>query len=176
MRLHHPVVDRLRHLRAILLCPGVVTLVVPGLLLRWSGEIHVGWGLTDGLAALPVLLGLALIGLGLALVVWTIKLFATIGRGTLAPWDPTSRLVVRGPYRHARHPMISGVVLLLLGEAALLGSFPLLAWSVSVFAVNAVYLPFVEERGLRRRFGGEYDTYRVNVPRWVPRLRPWQQN
>jgi protein-S-isoprenylcysteine O-methyltransferase Ste14 len=69
--------------------------------------------------------------------------------------------------------MISGVVLLLLGEAALLGSFPLLVWGVSVFAVNAVYLPFVEERGLRRRFGEEYDEYRANVPRWLPRLRPW---
>jgi protein-S-isoprenylcysteine O-methyltransferase Ste14 len=165
----------LRHFRAILLCPGVVTVMVPGLLLWWSGVV-VGWGLTDGLAALPVLLGLTLIGLGLALVVWTVELFATIGRGTLAPWDPTSRLVVRGPYRHVRHPMISGVVLLLLGEAALLGSFPLLVWSVSVFAVNAVYLPFVEERGLRRRFGPEYDAYRANVPRWVPRLRPWEQN
>jgi protein-S-isoprenylcysteine O-methyltransferase Ste14 len=172
---HHRQVGTPRHLRAILLCPGVVTVVVPALLLWWSGEVDVGWGMTDGLAALPVLLGVTLIALGLALVVWTIKLFATLGRGTLAPWNPTSRLVVRGPYRHLRHPMISGVVLLLLGEAALLGSFPMLVWSMSVFAVNAVYLPFVEERGLRRRFGEEYDAYRANVPRWVPRLRPWEQ-
>jgi hypothetical protein len=97
---HHRQVGTLRHLRAILLCPGVVTVVVPALLLWWSGEVDVGWSMTDGLAALPVLLGVTLIGLGLALVVWTVKLFATIGRGTLAPWNPTSRLVVRGPYRH----------------------------------------------------------------------------
>jgi protein-S-isoprenylcysteine O-methyltransferase Ste14 len=163
----------LRHLRAVVLCPGVVTVVVPALLLWWSGDAEVGWGLTDGPAVLAVLLGVALIGLGLALVVWTITLFATIGEGTLAPWDPTSRLVVQGPYRHVRHPMISGVVLVLLGEAALLGSFALLVWSASVFAVNAVYLPLVEERGLRRRFGEEYDVYCANVARWRPRLRPW---
>jgi protein-S-isoprenylcysteine O-methyltransferase Ste14 len=160
------------HLRAIVLCPGVVTMVVP-LVVVWSTGAEIGWGLTDGLAALPVLLGLTLLTIGLVLVVWTIWLFATVGDGTLAPWDPPSRLVVRGPYRHVRNPMISGVVLVLFGEAAILGSWALLIWAGVVFAVNAVYLPFVEERGLRERFGAEYDEYRAHVPRFVPRLRPW---
>jgi protein-S-isoprenylcysteine O-methyltransferase Ste14 len=163
-----------RHLRAILLCPGTVTVIVPGLLVWWSGDVEVGWGLPEGVAVIPVLVGAAAIGLGLVLVAWTAWLFATVGKGTLAPWDPTSRLVVRGPYRHVRHPMISGVVLVLLGEAALLGSVALFVWSATVLAVNAVYLPLVEERGLRRRFGDEYDAYRVAVPRWLPRLRPWE--
>jgi protein-S-isoprenylcysteine O-methyltransferase Ste14 len=69
--------------------------------------------------------------------------------------------------------MISGVVLVLFGEAALLGSRALLVWAGVVLAVNAVYLPLVEERGLRRRFGADYDEYRAHVPRFVPRLRPW---
>ena len=63
---------------------------------------------------------------------------------------------------------------MLLGEAALLGSLPLLLWAAAVFAVNAVYLPLVEEPGIRRRFGAEYDAYRADVPRWIPRLRPWE--
>jgi protein-S-isoprenylcysteine O-methyltransferase Ste14 len=163
-----------RHLRAILLCPGVVTVMVPALLVWWTGDVAIGWELPAGLAALPVLLGTALIALGLGLVVWTVRLFATFGQGTLAPWDPTSKLVVRGPYRHVRHPMIGGVVLILLGEAALLGSVALLAWCAAVVAVNAIYLPFVEERGLRQRFGEDYDVYCANVPRWLPRRRPWQ--
>jgi protein-S-isoprenylcysteine O-methyltransferase Ste14 len=163
-----------RHLRAILLCPATVTVIVPGLLLWWSGDVEVGWGLPDGVAVIPVLVGAVAIGLGLVLVAWTVWLFATVGEGTLAPWDPTSRLVVRGPYRHVRHPMITGVVLVLLGDAALLGSVALFVWSATVLAVNAVYLPLVEERGLRRRFGDEYDAYRVAVPRWLPRLRPWE--
>jgi protein-S-isoprenylcysteine O-methyltransferase Ste14 len=163
-----------RHLRAILLCPGVVTVMVPALLVWWTGDVAIGWELPAGVAALPVLLGAALIALGLGLVVWTVRLFATFGQGTLAPWDPTSKLVVRGPYRHVRHPMIGGVVLILLGEAALLGSVALLAWCAAVVAVNAIYLPFVEERGLRQRFGEDYDVYCANVPRWLPRRRPWQ--
>ena len=153
-----------RHLRAIGLLPVMATLVAPLLILESSGPVDVDRGLAPGLA---------LIGLGLLLLVWTVGLFARVGRGTLAPWDPTRRIVVRGPYRHVRNPMISGVTLILLGEAALFGSLPLLIWAGAFFAVNAVYMPLVEEPGLRRRFGDEYDRYRANVPRWLPRPRPW---
>jgi protein-S-isoprenylcysteine O-methyltransferase Ste14 len=37
-----------------------------------------------------------------------------------------------------------------------------------------VYMPLVEEPGLKRRFGEDYETYAANVPRWLPRLRPWE--
>jgi protein-S-isoprenylcysteine O-methyltransferase Ste14 len=143
-----------------------VTIVVPGLILWRPGTELASWPLAT--------VGVALIGIGLALVTWTVSLFARIGKGTLAPWDPTSRLVVVGPYRHVRNPMISGVLTVLLGEAALFGSLPLLVWFGAVFALNAVYFPLVEEPGLRERFGEDYDAYRANVPRWLPRLRPWE--
>jgi protein-S-isoprenylcysteine O-methyltransferase Ste14 len=81
---------------------------------------------------------------------------------------------VRGPYRHVRNPMISGVFAVLLGEAALLGSLPLLAWAAAFAAANTIWMPLVEEPGLVRRFGADYEAYRANVPRWVPRLRPWE--
>jgi protein-S-isoprenylcysteine O-methyltransferase Ste14 len=164
--MHHPPVSIWRHLLAIGLLPVTVTAVVPALILWRTGTHVASW--------LLAVIGVALIALGLVLVAWTVALFAPVGRGTLAPWDPTSRLVVRGPYRHMRNPMISGVLAILLGEAALFGSVPLLFWFAAVFAVNAVYFPLVEEQGLRQRFGEEYDAYRANVPRWLPRLRPWE--
>jgi protein-S-isoprenylcysteine O-methyltransferase Ste14 len=147
------------------LLPFTVAVVVPGILLWRNGADLGAWPLA--------LAGLVLVALGLALVAWTVALFARIGRGTLAPWDPTSRLVVAGPYRHVRNPMISGVLAVLLGEAAVFASVPLLLWFAAVFLVNAVYFPLVEEPGLRRRFGDEYEAYRVSVPRWIPRRRPW---
>jgi protein-S-isoprenylcysteine O-methyltransferase Ste14 len=153
-----------RHLRAVGLLPVMATIVVPALIL-WGTEAQVGWG------ALP---GAMLIGAGLLLVVRTVALFARVGEGTLAPWDPTARLVVVGPYRHVRNPMISGVALILLGAAAVFGSPPLALWFAAFALVNAVYMPLVEEPGLRRRFGEQYERYRANVPRWLPRLRPWQ--
>ena len=65
--------------------------------------------------------------------------------------------------------MITGVVSILLGVAVLLGSRPLLIWALGFFAVNAVFIPLIEEPGLVRRFGDEYVRYRESVPRWLPR-------
>jgi protein-S-isoprenylcysteine O-methyltransferase Ste14 len=107
-------------------------------------------------------------------MVATIRRFVTVGEGTLAPWEPPQHLVVRGVYRHVRNPMITGVLLVLLGESLLTASVPLSYWFLLFAAVNAVYIPVVEERGLVKRFGDGCLTYRRNVPRWVPRLTPWE--
>ncbi|HZY57332.1 MAG TPA: isoprenylcysteine carboxylmethyltransferase family protein [Rubrobacteraceae bacterium] len=162
-----------RHLRAIGLLPGVVTLVVPATIVYLTGVVNIGWGLAPPLSWLPLLLGCVLIALGVLLLYKTISLFATVGEGTLAPWDPTQRLVVRGVYRYVRNPMISGVLSILLGEADFLGSPPVLIWFLVFFAVNATYIPLFEERGLASRFGDDYLAYKRNVPRWIPRLTPW---
>lgn len=147
-------------------------MLVPILVLATTGT-DVGWRLDGAAAILPVLLGLALLAAGFALWLWTVRLFARIGEGTLAPWDPTRHLVVAGPYRHVRNPMISGVVAFLAGEAALFGSLRLLIWGVAFFAVNHVGFLVYEEPGLEKRFGDEYRDFKRNVPRWLPRRSPW---
>jgi protein-S-isoprenylcysteine O-methyltransferase Ste14 len=98
-----------------------------------------------------------------------VRLFAVVGQGTLAPWDPTSRLVAVDPYRYVRNPMISGVFGVLLGEALALGSTGLAIWAAAFLAVNHVYFIAVEEPGLARRLGTPYQEYRRRVPRWIPR-------
>jgi protein-S-isoprenylcysteine O-methyltransferase Ste14 len=105
-------------------------------------------------------------------MVATIRLFVTVDKGTLAPWVPTQHLVVQGVYRHVRNPMISGVLFVLLGEVMITASLPLFCWFAFAGLLNAVYIPLSEEPGLVKRFGEEYQTYKRNVPRWVPRLTP----
>jgi protein-S-isoprenylcysteine O-methyltransferase Ste14 len=161
-----------RQLLAVALLPAVATIVVPALLVS-AGGTDVGWGFPAPAGALPPLIGAASIAAGLRLMFETISLFGTAGEGTLAPWDPPRALVVRGPYRRVRNPMISGVGLVLLGEAAALGSLPILAWFGLFALVNAIYIPLVEEPGLARRFGDDYAEYRRSVPRWIPRRQPW---
>jgi protein-S-isoprenylcysteine O-methyltransferase Ste14 len=80
---------------------------------------------------------------------------------------------VEGPYRHVRNPMITAVVTVLAGEAALFGSVPLLFWCLAFFGLNHLFFVAHEEPGLVRRFGDDYLAYRDNVPRWVPRGTPW---
>jgi protein-S-isoprenylcysteine O-methyltransferase Ste14 len=161
-----------RQARAIVLLPGTVWVLVPVVVLIGAGT-NVGWGLDGVVAALPVLLGLALIGAGFAFWLWTVRLFARVGKGTLAPWDPTQRLVVEGPYRHVRNPMITAVLAILAGEAALFGSLPLLIWFAVFFTGNWAFFWLFEEPGLERRFGDDYRVYKREVPRWLPRRTPW---
>ena len=150
-----------RHLRAIALLPGVVTIVVPVLLLAGDGP-DFSW------LAIP---GAVLVGAGFALWVWTVRLLARIGKGTLAPWDPTERLVVAGPYRYVRNPMITAVLTVLIGEALLFGSWAIAVWAAAFFALNWPWFVLHEEPRLERRFGDEYRAYKRAVPRWLPRLR-----
>ena len=103
----------------------MAAVVVPALILLAS-DGDVGWGLAGAAAALPVLLGIVLIAAGFALWLWTARLLARVGKGTLAPWDPTTRLVVVGPYGRMRNPMITAVLAVLAGEAALFGSVAVL--------------------------------------------------
>ena len=67
----------------------------------------------------------------------------------------------------------AGKTLVLLGESVLTASPPLFWWFLVVVVVNAAYIPLSEEPGLVKRFGDDYLKYKRNVPRWVPRLRPW---
>jgi protein-S-isoprenylcysteine O-methyltransferase Ste14 len=162
-----------RHAVAIALLPGTVTIVVPAVILATGDGPTAGFGGTGALQALTILAGAALIAAGLALWAWTVQLFDRIGRGTLAPWDPTHHLVVAGPYRHVRNPMISGVLAVVLGEGLALGSTGILIWAAAFFAINTIYFIASEEPGLERRFGEEYREYKANVPRWLPRRTPY---
>lgn len=148
-------------------------MAVPAALLAAGGGIDLGWGLEGIAASVTVLAGAVLMAIGLAMWAWTVRLFARIGGGTLAPWDPTERLVVEGPYRHVRNPMITAVLAVLLGEAALFGSTPILIWCVVFFAVNHAFFVVYEEPALERRFGDDYRAYKASVPRWLPLHRPW---
>lgn len=163
----------LRHLISILLLPCTVVVVVPYTLLHRAAQVAPPGG--SALAKWPqASVGAALFLGGCVLFAWTVGLFAWQGRGTLAPWDPTKQLVATGPYRHVRNPMISGVLLMLVGEALFWGSRSIAAWALVFLIVNHVYFVVSEEPGLERRFGEPYRTYKTQVPRWVPRLRPWR--
>jgi protein-S-isoprenylcysteine O-methyltransferase Ste14 len=160
----------LRHLLSILLLPVMVAVVVPQWIRGSFAAIDSRWP-PGTLARLGWILGALSIIAGLALAGWCIALFARVGKGTLAPWDPTSRLVAVGPYRYTRNPMITGVAVTLVGQALLIGSRLIALWALVFIGINHTYFLLSEEPGLERRFGESYAEYRCAVPRWIPRLR-----
>jgi protein-S-isoprenylcysteine O-methyltransferase Ste14 len=160
----------LRHLLSILLLPTMVAGVVPQWILRSYAVHDTRW--TAGAAQMiGRTLGAALIVAGVSLVAWCVVLFARVGRGTLAPWDPTKQLVAVGPYRYTRNPMITGVATTLVGEATFTGSSLLALWAMAFIVINHVYFLTSEEPGLESRFGRSYRDYKASVPRWIPNWR-----
>jgi protein-S-isoprenylcysteine O-methyltransferase Ste14 len=152
----------LRSLLWTLLVPGVVAGFVP-----WQ---YFGLKTVALDAARPThwvgLLGMAL---GVTLLAACIVEFARSGKGTLAPPDAPRTLVVQGLYRYVRNPMYLSVTLILLGEALLAWSAPLLVyWALWFVGVN-VFVLWYKEPTLSRRFGEDYLRYCARIHRWLPR-------
>jgi len=164
----------LRLVKAIILLPGTVLVFIPVAILlatqdsKFAPELASPTQIWFWLALLAAIIGLALSA-------WAATLFMKFGKGTPAPWDPPKRLVIQGPYRYIRNPMITGALLMLLAEAILFQSLPIAIWMTVFFIGNAIYFPLIEEKGLEKRFGDEYRNYKANVPRWLPRIRAWKQ-
>ena len=161
----------LRHLLSIAILPFTMAVLIPLWIARSWGT---GLALGPGVAELAIqFIGLALLALGLTFFSWSLRRFAVEGKGTLAPWDPPRELVVHGPYRYVRNPMISGVAMVVFGEAAILRSWPHVIWALIFTAINFIYIPLVEEPQLAARFGESYREYCRHVPRLFPRATPW---
>ena len=114
--------------------------------------------------------GLIPFTLGACVSLWCVKDFVVRGRGTPAPFDPPTRLVLLGPYRYVRNPMYVGLFLVLIGEAMLYASFFVLLYSLFLVAAAHIFVVFYEEPTLRRKFGESYEQYLRSVPRWLPRM------
>jgi len=152
--------------------PIVICLLFPYWIVRSGGQTIAG--ALQGAPALRLVAGGAITAAALTLFILTVRMFILIGKGTIMPWDPTRHLITGSLYAHVRNPMILSVLSFILGEAILFASAWIALEAAVFYGVNSIYFIFSEEPGLEKRFGGEYTEYKKNVPRWVPRLKPWQ--
>lgn len=111
-----------------------------------------------GVSAAVLMLG------GLVLSVWTIVYMRSRGKGN--PMDAfghevaprTQHLMVEGPYKLNRNPMLTGTLIYLVGAAVWLWSWQACAVFVAFFAIMMVQV-LSEEKRLRRDFGEGYEEY-----------------
>ncbi len=156
-------------LKAIMILPFNVLVSIPVLILYFNDFKMIE---TQNFYAL--LLTFILLTSGLTLIIWTIKLFAQTGKGSLAPWNPINKLITTGPYAYVRNPMLLGVFLCLGAESILFQSWPLFYYLLIFIGINMLYFPLSEEKGLYKKYGEEYLEYKRNVPRFIPRLHPYK--
>ena len=68
-----------------------------------------------------------------------------------------------------RNPIYLAALLVVLGEAWLFMSAPLLVYAAAMAVFCHLFVTGYEERKLSRQFGDSYLEYRRTVPRWIPR-------
>jgi protein-S-isoprenylcysteine O-methyltransferase Ste14 len=150
--------------------PGVIvfppliplTVLVVGALLDWLLPLGV-------LNSIPVVaravVGIALFGLGLALLVSGERAFERIGTN-VNPFQPSISLASSGVYGRLRNPMYVGGSTGLVGVILCFG----LEWTFLLFVASCFVLHYGvvlrEERYLERKFGEDYRRYKASVPRY----------
>ena len=147
--------------------PGTVVGLVPWWITRWRLDPPLAGNLPARVA------GVALLAAGALAILDSFVRFVVRGHGTPAPPLPPTRLVATGLYRHVRNPMYLAVLGAVAGQALLFGSVALLGYTLTLWGAFHAFVVAYEEPRLRRTFGEEYEAFLANVPRWIPRLRPW---
>jgi protein-S-isoprenylcysteine O-methyltransferase Ste14 len=154
----------------LVIAPGIVAGYIPWSICHW----HVGMPLL-GASSIRIV-GVLLLAAGLPVLLDSFGRFALKGLGTPAPIFPTRHLVVSGLFRYVRNPMYVAVLALIFGQGLLFGSIRILEYGIAIWVAFHLFVLMYEEPTMRRSFGPEYEAFCANVPRWIPRLRPWRPN
>jgi protein-S-isoprenylcysteine O-methyltransferase Ste14 len=148
---------------------GVVALVRPPIVyvvaFAAGLALEVGWP-TPPLPRVLALLGVVLVLLAVTLFSLSIRELRA-ARTTFRTQQPTTTIVMTGPYRLSRNPIYLAFALLQLGISLWWNS----AWVLGLL-VPALVLVFAgtiarEERYLEKKFGDEYRRYKAEVRRWL---------
>jgi protein-S-isoprenylcysteine O-methyltransferase Ste14 len=117
---------------------------------------------TDWLPAL----GCVLLALGVAFACWARR---TLGRNWsgVVQLKRDHELVTSGPYRHARHPIYTGMLLGVVGTALVLGEWRSLL-ALALMAAGFWFKLRHEERLMREQFGAAYVAYMQRVKALIP--------
>ena len=152
------------------MAPGTVAVYVPWRISHWHFDTPL-----FGFFAFRWVGGLMIVA-GLPVLLDSFVRFAIQGLGTPAPVAPPQHLVVSGLYRYVRNPMYVALLAMILGQGLLLGSLQLLEYGIAIWLAFFLFVVLYEEPALRNKFGGKYELFCARVPRWIPRLTPWQRN
>jgi protein-S-isoprenylcysteine O-methyltransferase Ste14 len=165
----------LRHIAGFLVGGTVFAILIPTALYYLSGTIDRLLGLpTFADAAVRFVLAIPIGAVGLSFVFWSNLFLVTRGKGGpaegfgVAVSPRTEHLVVSGPYRWSRNPMVFGAFASYVALALLWGTIAGLVVLALFFPCAVIYLKRSEETRLLRDFGSQYEEYRKRVSMIVP--------
>jgi protein-S-isoprenylcysteine O-methyltransferase Ste14 len=132
---------------------------------RW---LSLPWPLSSGLSKL---IAATLIPIGVGVTAWSVFHFFKV-KGTPVPFNPPPKLIMSGPYRFARNPMLTGVFLFLFGIGFAIQSLSLVVLFTPLYILTNIWeLKEIEEPELVKRLGEDYVAYRRRTPMFIPGMR-----
>lgn len=133
---------RVRHNKSVLAFVNIIAsilfiFVLPYLMfLLKSLDFYLGFG--EFSLGLPgFIIGILFTIVGVSFASWTVFSQLSVGFGTPLPFIPTQKLIVVGPYKHSRNPMVFGGFLYLYGVSIVFGSICCLIFTTLFFFWDA---------------------------------------
>ncbi len=109
-----------------------------------------------------IIISIPVLVIGFFWAIWSNVALFTIGKGTPVPTKDTQtiKLVIKGPYKYTRNPMIFGYILIWVGLGLFLNSiFLTFGFSSIITVLLILFVKFWEEKNLEERFGRAYLEY-----------------
>lgn len=111
---------------------------------------------------------------GLIYGIWSVIIQNTIGQGgpveigNIEISPKTKKLVVSGPYKYTRNPMLFGTFLIYLAFALFINSITSVVLVGAIFVFMLTVVVKMEEKRLLKDFGDQYKEYRKTVSMFIP--------
>lgn len=111
---------------------------------------------------------------GLIFGIWSLIIQNTVGEGgpveigNIEISPKTKNLVVSGPYRNTRNPMLFGAFLMYLAFALFINSITAVIIVCIIFVFMLAAVVKMEEKRLLKDFGNQYEEYRKKVSMFIP--------
>jgi len=111
---------------------------------------------------------------GLIYGIWSLIIQNTIGEGgpveigNIEISPKTKNLVVSGPYKNTRNPMLFGAFLIYLAFALFINSITSVVIVCAIFVFMLTVVVKMEEKRLSKDFGNQYEEYRKKVSIFIP--------
>jgi protein-S-isoprenylcysteine O-methyltransferase Ste14 len=115
-----------------------------------------------------------LLVIGIIYGIWSLIIQNTIGEGgpveigNIEISPKTKNLVVSGPYKNTRNPMLFGTFSIYLAFAFFINSITSVILVGAVFVFMLTVVVKMEEKRLLQDFGNQYKEYRKMVSRFIP--------
>jgi protein-S-isoprenylcysteine O-methyltransferase Ste14 len=162
-----------------LIWSGILVLIIFPSLATWGALLIDSYFIVPKITSFPIniIIGIVIWIPGFFWSIWAnVDLFRR-GKGSPVPLkaSETKILVITGPYRYSRNPMIFGYVFIWVGFGFFFNSYTLLlGFSLLVTFLLVIFVKTWEEKDLEKRFGDSYRKYKNEVSFLIP-LPPKKQ-